>query len=150
VVYGLFGGLLVANMFMLLIGYYTIKQCVWLVNRPKPYVLAVIFAMVLSGAYTLNNSLFDLVLLLGFGVLGYLMKYLGFSMLSLVLGVVLGFMVETNFRRALVMSHNDYWTFLKDPIGASILLMSLFFILYAQGMEAYKRYKARQAPSPTA
>jgi len=129
VVYGLFAGLVMANMFMLLIGYFTIRQCVWLVNRPKPYVLAIIFGLILSGSYTINHSLFDPALLLVFGVIGYFMRYLGFSLLAMVLGVVLGFMVETNFRRALVMSAGDYSTFWKDPIGAVLIALSAVFVI---------------------
>ena len=141
VVYGLFGGLVVANMFMLVIGYFTIRQCVWLVNRPKPYVLAVIYALILSGSYTLNHSLFDPMLLLIFGVIGYYMRYLGFSMLAMVLGVVLGFMVETSFRRALVMSGGDYSTFWTDPIGAVLIGFSAFFVLSSLAGTLYKQLK---------
>jgi len=141
VVYGLFAGLVVANMAMLILGYFTIRQCVWLVNRPKPYVLAVIFALVLSGSYTLNQSLFDPALLLIFGVIGYLMRYLRFSMLAMVLGVVLGFMVETNFRRALVMAAGDYSTFYKDPIGAALLALSAVFIISSFAGHFFSRIK---------
>ena len=141
VVYGLFGGLVMANMFMLVIGYFTIRQCVWLVNRPKPYVLAVIYALILSGTYTLNHSLFDPMLLLIFGVIGYYMRYLGFSMLAMVLGVVLGFMVETSFRRALVMSGGDYSTFWTDPIGAVLIGFSALFVLSSLAGTLYKQLK---------
>ena len=141
IVYGLFGGLVVANMFMLVIGYFTIRQCVWLVNRPKPYVLAVIYALILSGSYTLNHSLFDPVLLLVFGVIGYFMRYVGFSMLAMVLGVVLGFMVETNFRRALVMSGGDYSTFWTDPIGAALIGLSAVFVISSLAGTLYKKLK---------
>ena len=141
VVYGLFGGLVMANMFMLVIGYFTIRQCVWLVNRPKPYVLAVIYALILSGSYTLNHCLFDPMLLLIFGVIGYYMRYLGFSMLAMVLGVVLGFMVETSFRRALVMSGGDYSTFWTDPIGAVLIGFSALFVLSSLVGTLYKQFK---------
>jgi putative tricarboxylic transport membrane protein len=144
VVYGLFAGLVLANMFMLLLGYFTIRQCVWLVNRPKPYVLAVIFALVLSGSYTLNQSLFDPALLLLFGMVGYLMRYFGFSMLAMVLGVVLGFMVETNFRRALVMSGGDYSTFWTDPIGAALIGLSLLFVISSLAGTLYRQLKNRK------
>ncbi len=145
VVYGLFAGLVMANMFMLFIGYFTIRQCVWLVNRPKPYVLAVIYALILSGVYTLNHSLFDPALLLLFGVIGYFMRYLGFSMLAMVLGVVLGFMVETSFRRALVMSGGDYSTFWTDPIGAVLIGFSVVFVLSSLVGTLYKQLKSEKA-----
>lgn len=141
VVYGLFGGLAIANMLMLLIGYLTLRQIVWLVNRPKAYVMAVIYALVFSGAYSLNNSLFDVTLLLLFGVLGYGMRYAGFSSLPMVLGVVLGFMAETNFRRALVMGGRDYATFITDPISATLLGLSLIFILGSLLQPLYRHFR---------
>ena len=75
--------------------------CLWLVNRPKPYLMAFIYAFVVSGVYAIEASLFHVGVALGFGLLGYAMRYFGVPFLPMVLGVVLGFMVESNYRRAL-------------------------------------------------
>ena len=68
-VYGLFGGLFVANIAMLLIGMVILTPAIWLVNRPKPYLLAVIYALIFSGIYSIDHSLFDLGIVLAAGVI---------------------------------------------------------------------------------
>ena len=74
-----------------------------------------------SGVYSMETSLFHVALALGFGALGYAMRYFKVPLLPMVLGVVLGFMVESNYRRALVLSGGDHLTFIRDPISAVLL-----------------------------
>lgn len=128
VVYGLYGGLFFANLFLLFIGLISVRGALWLVNRPKPYVLAVVYVLIFSGAYTLNHSLFEPTVVLIMGSVGYLMRYAGFSPLPMVLGVVLGFMVETNYRRSLQISQGDYSVFLGDPVSVILLTLSFIFV----------------------
>ncbi len=128
VVYGLFGGLFFANIFLLIFGLFSLKICLWLVNRPKPYVLSIVYVLLLSGAYSLNHSLFEPALVLVMGGIGYLMRYFGFTPLPMVLGVVLGFLVETNFRRSLEISGGDYSIFIGDPASVILLSLSLVFV----------------------
>jgi putative tricarboxylic transport membrane protein len=127
VVHGLYTGLFVANVAMLIIGYLIMSPCMWLVSRPKPYLMAFIYALVVSGVYAIQTSLFHVGLALGFGVLGSAMKYFKLPVLPMVLGVVLGFVVESNYRRALVISGGDYRTFIQDPIAAGLLGAALLF-----------------------
>jgi putative tricarboxylic transport membrane protein len=145
VVYGLFGGLFFANIFLLIFGLVSLKLCLWLVNRPKPYVLAIVYVLILSGAYSLNHSLFEPTLVLVFGVVGYLMRYFGFTPLPMVLGVVLGFLVETNFRRSLEISGGDYSIFIGDPASIILLSLSLVFV----GISVFRMVKRRLDSSRT-
>ena len=71
VVDGLFLGLLVANIAMVIVGYLIMGPCIWLVSRPKPYLMAFIYALVVSGVYAIETSLFQVGVALAFGVLGY-------------------------------------------------------------------------------
>ena len=103
-IYGLYGGLAVANVAQVPLGMLIMTPCLWLVSRPKPYLLAGIYALVFSGVYSINQSLLDLCIVLGAGVFGYVMRYFGFPFLPLVLGVVLGYMIESSYRRSLVLS----------------------------------------------
>jgi putative tricarboxylic transport membrane protein len=121
VVWGLFGGLLAANIFMLLVGLVILTPCIWLVNRPKPYLIAFILALVCSGVFAIEQSLFDLGLVLGAGVVGYAMRRFGVPTLPMVLGVVLGFMVESNYRRSLVLSGGEHGIFLEDSVALGLL-----------------------------
>ncbi len=94
IVYGLYGGLFMANVAMFLIGLVILSPCIWLVNRPKPYLMAFIFALIVSGVYSIEQSFFDLGIVLAAGVVGYGMRWLGLPFLPMVLGVVLGYLVE--------------------------------------------------------
>ena len=128
VVYGLYAGLLVANIAMLILGLMILTPCLWLVNRPKPYLMAFVFALVVSGIYAMEQSFFDVGLVLAFGAFGYAMRWLGIPQLPLVLGVVLGFMVESNFRRSLVISGGDWSIFVKDWISITLLVASALIV----------------------
>jgi putative tricarboxylic transport membrane protein len=143
VVYGLFSGLLMANIGMLLIGMAILTPAIWLVNRPKPYLLAFIYALVFSGVYSIDHSIFDLGLVLAAGVLGYLMRAFGFPFLPLVLGVVLGYMVEANYRRSLLITNGDHMVFLRDPVSLLLLsLAALFLAIVAVREFAGRRKRA--------
>ena len=129
VVTGLFAGLLAANIAMVVIGYLIMGPCIWLVSRPKPYLMAFIYALVVSGVYAIETSEFQVGLALGFGLVGYAMRYFAVPLLPMVLGVVLGFMVESNYRRALVLSSGDHMTFVQDRISAILLSVAFVFML---------------------
>jgi putative tricarboxylic transport membrane protein len=131
IVYGLYGGLLVANIAMFVIGLVILTPCLWLVSRPKHYLMAFILALVVTGVYAIEQSLFDVALALGAGVLGYGMRYFGIPQLPLVLGVVLGFLVESNYRRSLVISAGDHGIFLKDPVSLGLLAAAAALVLYS-------------------
>ena len=129
VITGLFAGLLAANIAMVVIGYLIMGPCIWLVSRPKPYLMAFIYALVVSGVYAIETSEFQVGLALGFGLIGYAMRYFAVPLLPMVLGVVLGFMVESNYRRALVLSSGDHMTFVQDRISAVLLAVAFVFML---------------------
>jgi putative tricarboxylic transport membrane protein len=145
VVYGLFGGLFVANIGMLLIGIAILTPAIWLVNRPKPYLLAFIYALVFSGVYSIDHSVFDLGMVLAAGLIGYLMRVFGYPFLPLVLGLVLGYMIESNYRRSLLMTNGDHVVFLQDPISLLFLAAAVIFVAVAVVREARMRKRAAAA-----
>ncbi len=122
VVYGLFASLFISNILMLVLGYLFLKPCVRLVNVPKPLLMTGVLGLVLVGAYAVSNDIFNVWLVLGMGLLGFVMRRYHFNVLAAVLGLVLGFLVEVNFRRALVLSSGDYLTFVERPIAAGLLV----------------------------
>lgn len=128
-IYGLFAGLTVANLSLFLIGILMLTPAIWLVNRPKPYLLACILALVFSGIYSINHSLFDLYVVLACGAVGYVMRLLGFPFLPMVLGLVLGYLIEANYRRALELSGGDLRVFVEDPISLGLLIAAALFVI---------------------
>jgi putative tricarboxylic transport membrane protein len=131
VVHGLYAGLLAANIAMLLLGLIILGPCLWLVSRPKHYLMAFILALVVTGVYAIEQSLFDVGMALAVGVLGYGLRYLGVPQLPLVLGVVLGFMVESNYRRSLQLSGGEHSVFVTDPVAAALLIVAAALLLYS-------------------
>ncbi len=130
VVYGLYGGLFIANIAILLIGLVILSPCIWLVNRPKPYLIAFILALVMSGVYAIHQSVFEIFLVIGVGVFGYAMRWLKVPVLPMVLGLVLGYLVESNYRRSLVISGDDPMIFLTDKVSLSLLLLAAALTAY--------------------
>lgn len=128
-IYGLFGGLAVANVSLFLIGILMLTPAIWLVNRPKPYLMGWIIAMVFSGVYSVNHSMFDLYVVLVAGLAGYGMRLLGFPFLPMVLGLVLGYLIEANYRRALELTGGDHSIFIEDPISLGLLIAAGLFIV---------------------
>ncbi|MCF8486973.1 MAG: tripartite tricarboxylate transporter permease [Rhodobacteraceae bacterium] len=141
-VYGLFAGLAVANVAMLVIGILMMAPALWLVNRPKPYLMAVIFALVFSGIFSIHNSTYDLYLVLIFGLMGYLMRTFGFPFLPLVLGLVLGYLIESNYRRSLELTAGDHIIFFKTPIALGLLSAAAVFIFISVVRDILQARKA--------
>ncbi|UVC08635.1 tripartite tricarboxylate transporter permease [Rhizobium sp. TH2] len=125
------------------IGMIILPACIWLVNRPRPYRAGFIFALILSGLYTLNNSTFDLGLALGLGLLGYFMRLTKFPVLPMILGVVLGHLVESSYRRSLVLSGGDLMVFLEDPIAVILLSLALIFVIFSLRREILEVRKSK-------
>lgn len=145
VVHGLYGGLFVATFAQILVGMAVLPACIWLVNRRRAYITAFIYALVFSGIYSIHHSLFDLALVLGMGVVGFFMRLLKFPFLPTVLGVVLGYMVESSYRRSLVLSGGDHAIFVQDPISLGLLSVAVLFIVGSLGKRAYDMVAARTA-----
>lgn len=149
VVTGLFAGLLAANIAMVIVGYLMMGPCMWLVSRPRPYLTAFIYALVVSGVYSIETSLFHVGVALAFGVVGYALRYFEVPLLPMVLGVVLGFMVESNYRRSLVLSGGDHLTFLQDRVSAGLLIAAALILLGSAAHHLVAARKRRAAGVPT-
>lgn len=131
VVVGLYAGSLIATLAQIPIGILILPACMWLVNRPRPYLAACVLVLVMSGIFTINGSLVDLGLVLTCGLAGYLMRLLGYPFLPAVLGVVLGPMVEANYRRAMLLSGGEHSIFLDDRIAVGFLVTAVLFVVWS-------------------
>ena len=129
VITGLYTGSLVADVSQVIVGSLILPVAVWLVNRPRPYLAAFICALIVSGVYTVHMSLFDVGIVLSAGLLGYFMRHFGYPALPAVLGVVLGGLVESNYRRSMVLSGGDLTIFLDDPIAVVFLSLAALIVV---------------------
>jgi putative tricarboxylic transport membrane protein len=103
----------------------------WVQILKVPYSLLYVFIVLLCqiGAYSINNSVTDVLLINIFGLAGYLMKRYGFEGAPLIMALVLGGMLESSLRRALVMADGNPMIFITRPISAVFLLVALFFMI---------------------
>jgi putative tricarboxylic transport membrane protein len=148
VVLGLYTGSFVADVAQVLVGSLILPVAVWLVNRPRPYLSGFICVLIMSGVYTVHMSLFDVGIVLSAGLLGYFLRYFGYPALPAVLGVVLGGLVESNYRSSLVLSDGDLMTFLdynEDPICVGFLVLALLIVAWSLFNEWRAAAKARKA-----
>lgn len=130
VVYGIFAALLVANIAMLIIEFFGIRVFVKLLRIPKYILLPIVISLCVVGAFALNNRVFDVWTLLIFGIIGYLIEKIDFPLTPIVLGFILGPILETNLRRGLMSSQGDLRPFFTEPISATFLILALISVLF--------------------
>jgi putative tricarboxylic transport membrane protein len=145
VITGLYTGSFVADVAQIVVGSLVLPLAVWLVNRPRPYLSGFICALIVSGVYTVHMSLFDIGIVLSAGLLGYFMRSFGYPALPAVLGVVLGDLVESNYRRSMVLSDGDLSIFLDDPIAVVFLSLAVLIVIGALFNEWRVAARARKA-----
>lgn len=123
------GGMLIANVFLLIFGFTGIKLFAKIVEVPKQILMPAIIILSVVGAYSINNNIMDVYWMLGFGVVGYLFKLFKMPLGPMVLGVILSSLLEQNYRRAVSMVGNSIPAFLLDIVKHPISLVLLAAIV---------------------
>ena len=121
----IFIGLLIANILIYIFGFLGMRLFVKVLNVHKNILVPLILVLCTVGAYSVNHTMIDVFVMIGFGILGYILQKLDFSMSPIVIGIILGPMAETNFRRALILSSGDASIFYKRPITLTFLIIAI-------------------------
>lgn len=124
-VYSIFLGMFIANITLLVLGLSSLKLFVKVLSVPKGILTPMIFILCVVGSYAINTNFFDVGVMLFFGIVGYFMQKADVSVSPAVLGLILGPMAESNFRRALLMSEGSYSIFFSSPIAWIFLLLTI-------------------------
>jgi len=124
IVYGLFSSLLVGNILMLALGLLCVRLFCRVVELSKRIIIPTIITLSIVGAYSMNNSIFDVWVCIGFGVIGYLMQKVDMPSSPIILAVILGPMAESNLRRAVLMYQGSYSFLWTRPIGVVFLVLA--------------------------
>ncbi len=124
-VYGLFAGMVLANIAFFVLGMLGARLFSQVTKIPNRVLVPMILILATIGSFAENNSLSDVFLMFSFGVVGYFMRKFEFPVAPLVLALVLGPMAESNFRRGLIISAGDWTTFFTRPI--SLVFLALGF-----------------------
>ncbi len=128
-VYTIMGAMLMANVAMAAMMLLSMRWLARVVMVPRPYLLPIILCFCVIGSFALSNRLFDVWVMLGFGVLGFLLETCRIPLAPFIIGFVLGPIAEKNLSLGLQASDGSYWPILTRPI-------SLLFIAVAIGMLA--------------
>ena len=123
--WGLIASMWIGNLMLVVLNLPLIGLWVKLLTVPYYVLFPIIMAMCSIGVYSVASNTFDLYAVAFFGLLGYAMSKLRFEPAPLLLGFVLGPLLEENLRRAMILSRGDPTTFVTRPISATLLVMAL-------------------------
>jgi len=124
-VYSVFLVFILANLLMIPLGFLTIKVAKKILRVPRNILMPMILLFCVVGSYAINNSVFDVGVMLAFGLLAYLMEENGFPVAPAILGVVLGSMLEENFITSMIKSDGRLLGFFERPIAAGLGIVTI-------------------------
>jgi putative tricarboxylic transport membrane protein len=144
-VWGLIASMYLGNLVGLFVVLTTVPWWAAILRIPFAVIAPVIIVICAIGAYTVHSSMFDVVLMLVFGVLGYLFKKLKYPLAPLVLALVLGDMAEASFRQAMLLSQGSLSIFWSNGLVGSIAGLALILLFWPLVGRVLQRLKAREA-----
>ncbi len=148
VFWGLVASMYLGNVLLLLLNLPLIGIWVQVLKVPYRILFPLILLLCVIGVYSVNNSTFDLVLMILFGVVGYLMRKFGYESAPLILAVVLGPMLEKALRQSLLMSKGSFLIFISRPISgvtlgiAFLLVLSNVLPFIEKHRQTYRKFEA--------
>lgn len=130
-VYAIFMGFFLANVFMGIFGLMGAGLLARIVTMSKRVLMPLVMVLAVVGSFAISNSTFDIGVMMVLGVIGYLMQKIDIPMGPIVLALILGPMAESNFRRAVLMSRGSFTIFLTRPISLVLIVLSLISLVGA-------------------
>jgi putative tricarboxylic transport membrane protein len=126
--WGIVASMWIGNVFLVLLNLPLIGLWARMIMVPYHYLFPTILVFCAIGVFSLNNSSFDILLMVGFGFFGYLCAKLGMEPAPMLLGFIIGPMMEEYLRRALLLSRSDPMVFLQRPISAAMLALAALLL----------------------
>lgn len=130
-IYTIFAAILISNLVMIVVETKGINIYARLLTVPKNILLPLVVMMCMVGAYSANYSMFDVVCVVIFGIIGYFMQCVGLPRAPLILGVILGPLTEVNLQRALQSSRMSITPLFTRPISLIFILITVFSLAYS-------------------
>jgi len=125
VVWGLIASLLIANVVLLILNVPMVKVFSRLLQVPPSILLPAVTMISFVGIFSLSGSHFDLLLMIGFGILGYILRKVDIPAVPVILGILLGEHMEVSLRRAMVLSDGDWSYLIGSPISLGLWLAAI-------------------------
>ena len=131
VTYTLIWAVIFANFGLLLVGLMFTKACVSVTKVPDAFVACTIITLCIIGSFAINNSVFDVGLMLGFGLFGYWLSKAGISPAPMVIGLILGPVMENSFHQSMLIGNHSFAVFLDSPIAIVLLCIATLSVFQA-------------------
>ena len=144
-IYSVAAMLFLATIAIAVFGLALARIFVQVLKVPREYLMPVVFALCVIGPFALTQRLFDVWVMVGFGVAGFVLRQMNFPMPPLVLGIILGDLLDKNLRRGLTLSDGDLTPFFTRPISAVFVALILLTILAS--LPAVRRALGRLLPA---
>lgn len=141
--YAIFIGLFIINILMMFIGLLAIRFAARLIMVPTAVIVPTVMLLSFVGIYSVSNSFFNVGVLLGAGILGYVVRKLGYSIAPLSIGFVLGPILENSLRQSLTIADGSVTEFFSTPIGLTIYAVLLLTVLWGPATQWIKRRTAQ-------
>ena len=143
--WGVVASMYIGNVLLLILNLPLVGVFASILRVPQHILSTFILLLCLVGTYSVNNSILDLYVLVGMGVVGYILRKLKFDMAPLILALVLGPMLEKNLRQSLYMVSGDVWAMVSRPITGALLLIALAVIVLPPLIRHMKRAQGSKA-----
>ena len=149
ILYAIMLGLLVVNVFMYIVGTGLTRFYAHITRIPYEILAPIVLTFCIAGSYSTNNRIYDIYIILIFGIVSYFLRRMGFQLVPILLGIVLGPLAEKNFRRAMVISEGSFSIFFTRPISCAFILIAIVSVAIF-GIRNYKSRKlAKQNTAET-
>ncbi len=133
----------IASVALMVLGLVSVKPFSKIIEIPKSIIMPVVIIVSVVGPYVIQNSVGDIFYMIGFGIIGYFMRLYGYATGPMVLGLILGPMLDANYRRAMQGAENQLIPFLQGFVTSPIslvLTISIVFLLFSQ-TKTYRRWR---------
>jgi putative tricarboxylic transport membrane protein len=127
--WGVIASMYIGNFFLLLLNLPFVPLFASILLIPKKLLLPLVTLFCVTGMYTVNNSMFDIWMMILFGALGFILRKWAYEAAPLLLALVLGPKLEVAFRQSLMISHGNFGIFINRPISLAFLAATVLFLL---------------------
>jgi len=145
--WGVIASMYIGNFILLLLNLPFVPLFANILRMPKKLLLPLVTLFCLTGMFTVNNSVFDVWMMILFGALGFLLRKWAYEAAPLLLALVLGPKLEVAFRQALMISHGSFDVFINRPISLAFLVATLVFLLMPLVTSFQRRFGRGLAPA---
>ena len=137
--WGIVASMYIGNVMLLILNLPLIGIWVKILRIPYGFLFPLIIMLCLIGVYALNNNVYELIIMIFFGLMGYILRKMEYALAPFILAVVLGPMMETSFRQSLAISQGSIAIFVQRPISAILLILFFLLLLCSMFMVATRK-----------